>query len=167
MKTSEYIDLVDSSGAIIKQHAERNDAAQYDGLHMHIIIAVIRNAKGEFLVHQRSLKKKVNPGDIDHVCGGMYAGETPEDATAREATEEGGVQVTEARVVHAGINEYNRWRYLVAAYTDDTPDISLTDPDEVAAVGFYSYEDLRAKQQTGEFTFVDGFFEDIDIVVAA
>ena len=167
MSKSELIDLVDSQGSIIKTNVERDDAAHYDGLHMQIIIAVIRNKKGEFLVHQRSLKKKVNPGDYDHVCGGMYAGETPEAATEREALEEGGVHITEAQVVQAGVNEYNRWRHLVVAYTDDEADISLTDPSEVAGVGFYSHEDLKAKQQSGEFTFVDGFFEDIDLVLTA
>lgn len=164
---SEYIDLVNSHGDIVKRNVERDDAAHYDGLHMQIIIAVIRNKRGEFLVHRRSLKKNVNPGDYDHVCGGMYAGETPEDTTTREALEEGGVHIAEAKVVHAGVNEYNRWRYLVTATTEDEPDITLTDPDEVAAVGFYAHDDLREKQQSGEFTFVDGFFEDIDLVIAA
>lgn len=163
MNKSERIDLVNSSGDIVKTDVERDDAAHYDGLYMQIIIAVIRNKKGEYLVHQRAHTKKVNPGDIDHVCGGMHAGETPEDATKREATEEGGVHIAEATVVRAGVNEYNRWRYLVTAYTDDEPDIALTDPSEVAAVGFYSYDELKAKQASGEFTFVDGFFEDIEL----
>jgi 8-oxo-dGTP pyrophosphatase MutT (NUDIX family) len=163
MPKSELIDLVNSSGHIVKTNVERDDAAHYDGLHMQIVIAVIRNAAGKYLVHQRAHTKKVNPGDIDHVCGGMHAGETPEATTEREAKEEGGVHITEAKVVHAGVNEYNRWRYLVTAYTDDEPDITLTEPSEVAAVGFYSYDELKAKQQSGEFTFVDGFFEDIEL----
>ncbi len=165
MPKSERIDLVNSSGEIVRRDVERDDAAHYDGLHMQIIIAIIRNAKGEFLVHERAHTKKVNPGDIDHVCGGMHAGETPEEATTREALEEGGVHLSEATVIWAGINEYNRWRYLVVAFTDDSPDISLTDPSEVASAGFYSYDDLRAKQQSGQFTFVNGFFEDIDLVM--
>ena len=38
---SEYIDLVNSHGDIVKRNVERDDAAHYDGLHMQIIIAVI------------------------------------------------------------------------------------------------------------------------------
>lgn len=166
MAKSEHIDLVDSSGKVVRANIPRDDAAHYDGLHMQVVIAVVRNKNGEFLVHQRALSKKVNPGDMDHVCGAMIAGENPETAAAREALEEGGVHITNAKIVHAGVNEYGRWRYLLAAVTDDEPDASLIDPTEVAHVGFYSLEALHQKQASGEFTFVDGFFDDIALAKA-
>lgn len=164
MAKSENIDLVDSTGKVVRTNVPRDDAAHYDGLHMQVIIVVIRNPNGEFLVHQRSLAKKVNPGDMDHVCGAMSAGETPQQAAAREALEEGGVRITNAQIIHAGVNEYGRWRYLLTADTTDIPDITKTDPAEVAHVDFYTLQDLQRRKLSGELTFVGGFFEDIALV---
>lgn len=164
MAKSEYIDLVDGSGKVVHTNVARDDVAHYDGLHMQVVIAVVRNKNGEFLVHQRALSKKVNPGDMDHVCGAMTAGESPDAAAAREALEEGGVHISNAKIVHAGVSEYGRWRYLLTAMTGDEPNAALIDPTEVAHVGFYTLEFLRQKQASGELTFVDGFFEDIALV---
>lgn len=159
----ELIDIVDKTGQIIRSGVERDDAIEYPDGHMQIIIVLIRNPQGKFLVHKRAMAKRVNPGDIDHVCGGMYSGETPEATTLREAQEEGGVTVHEIKIVHQGLNEYGRYRYLLTAETTDEPDKALLDPSEVEWAGFYSLEELKAKQDSGEFTFVDGFFEDIDL----
>lgn len=158
---SELIDLVDPNGAIVQSSVPRDDAAEYEGLHMQIVIAVIQNKAGKFLVHKRSMQKRVNPGDIDHVCGGMYSGETPEAAVVREAREEGGVSIGNSKIIHASVNEYNRYRYLIAATSNDTPDPTFLDPAEVEWAAFYSLEELEQKRDSGEFTFVDGFFEDI------
>lgn len=57
---------------------------------MQIVIAVIFNSLGQVLVHRRAQTKRVNGGDIDHVCGGMRSGETPTDAARREAEGEVG-----------------------------------------------------------------------------
>jgi 8-oxo-dGTP pyrophosphatase MutT (NUDIX family) len=158
---SELIDLVNSHGVVVKSGVTRDDATDYQDTFMQIVIAVIRNAAGEFLVHKRSMAKHVNPGDIDHVCGGIHSGETPEASVAREALEEGGVRLHTLNVVRQGINQYNRYCYLVEGYTADTPDISQLDPQEVEWVAFHPYQTLMQGKASGIFTFVDGFFEDI------
>jgi len=163
---SELIDLADANGAIVATGVLRDDSAEYEGAHMQIVIAVIRNKAGKILVHKRSMQKRVNPGDIDHVCGGMYSGETPESAVEREAREEGGVNIANAKIIQAGVNEYNRYRYLILAESDDEPDPTFLDPIEVEWAAFYSLEELEQKRDSGEFTFVDGFFEDIDLALA-
>lgn len=159
---SELIDLVDANGNTVATGISRDDSAEYEGAHMQIVIAIIRNAAGDILVHKRSMQKQVNPGDIDHVCGGIYSGETPESAVEREAREEGGVSIANAKIIQAGVNEYNRYRYLITAEANDVPDPTFLDPTEVEWAAFYSLEELEHKRDSGEFTFVDGFFEDIN-----
>lgn len=165
VSTPELIDLVDSTGSIIHHGVLRDDAEQYDGLHMQIVIAVIFNGLGQVLVHKRAVTKRVNPGDIDHVCGGIRTGEVPEDAAMREANEETGVHLKGLQVVDERVNSYGRYRYLLLGSSDEQPSRDL-DPHEVEWAAYYSIEELRAKAETGEFTFVDGFFEDIEQVLA-
>jgi len=47
--------------------------------------------------------------------------------------------------------------------TDDAP--SISDPNEVMWVGYEYPERLREKQASGELAFVDGLFEDIELVL--
>lgn len=162
---SELIDLVNGEGEIIRPRVTRDDAEQYEGLHMQIVIAVITNGLGHVLVHQRAKTKRVNPGDIDHVCGGILSGETPEDAVRRESREETGIDPTDLKVMRQGVNPYNRYCYLLGGRSDDLPGTNL-DPQEVAWAAFMPVENLRAKNETGELTFVDGFFEDIEHALA-
>lgn len=80
----------------------------------------------------------------------------------RESLEETGVRLKNIRGVLSGINEYNRWRHLLVANTDGEPYIS--NPDEVAWVGYYPLDVLRQKHAAGE-GFVNGFFEDIELAL--
>jgi 8-oxo-dGTP pyrophosphatase MutT (NUDIX family) len=159
---TERVDLVDRDGVVQKAAIPRDEVDNYPDLHMQIVITVIFDGLGRVLVHQRSPKKKVNGGDIDHVCGGIVSGETPEAAAAREAYEETGVRPSNLRIVAQGINEYNRYRYLLVGEAHEEPNI--IEPDEVAWVGYVQPSELRTKQASGELTFVDGFFEDIGLV---
>jgi hypothetical protein len=68
------------------------------------------------------------------------------------------------RIVTQGINEYNRWRYLLVGESNDEP--SIIKPNEVAWVGYEYPDELRANQASGELTFVDGFFEDIALATS-
>lgn len=45
------------------------------------------------------------------------------------------------RTIHAGINEYNRWRHLLIAEAEGEP--SIVDPEEVMWVGYIHPEELR------------------------
>lgn len=157
---AELIDLVDKTGKVIKIAVTRDDLARYPDLHMQIVIVVLRRGE-DVLVHARSLKKKVNPGDIDHVCGGILSGETPADAAIREAYEETGVKPKSLRIVAQGVNEYSRYRYLLVGESEDEP--SVQEPDEVEWVGYIHPDQLFQKSESGELTFVDGFFDDLSL----
>ncbi|MBI2484456.1 NUDIX domain-containing protein [Candidatus Uhrbacteria bacterium] len=76
------------------------------------MIGVIFDKEGRVLVHKRAQTKEVNPGDIDHVCGGVKSGEKPEEAIIRESDEETTIKPHNLRVVFQGVNAYNRYRYL-------------------------------------------------------
>lgn len=163
---SELIDLVDRNGTVIQRGIVRDDANAYDGLHMQIVIVVILDSHGHTLVHQRAKTKRVNPGDIDHVCGAMLAGETPEAAAQREASEEVGVTLRNLQIVRQGVNSYGRFCYLLSAISDDMP-AGIHDPEEVEWVAYHAPEALRRGFATGKLTFVDGFFEDLEHALAA
>jgi 8-oxo-dGTP pyrophosphatase MutT (NUDIX family) len=157
---SELVDLVNSDGTVMERAVSRDEADKYDGLYMQIIIMVIRNSSGDILVHERAATKTVNPGDIDHVCGGIQSGETPEVAAIREALEEVGVAPNNIQLVRGGLNSYGRYCYLLRGESDEKPPAVL-DHNEVTWADYISLDDLIAKNENGTLTFVDGFFDDI------
>ncbi len=164
---AELIDLVNTNGEIVERGVSRNDAERREGLYMQIVIAVIFNGLGQILVHERAATKQVNPGDVDHVCGGLLVGETPNLAAAREAKEELGVTVNGLRIIQQGVNPYNRYCYLLVGRTDDSPGDAELDPSEVAWAACYKPDELVEASESGRFTFVDGFFEDMQLALEA
>ena len=157
---SELVDLVNSDGEIIERGVLRDDAMKYGELYMQIVVVVIRNSAGDLLVHQRAKTKKVNPGDIDHVCGGILSGETPEIAAIREALEEVGVAPKNLEIVRQGVNSYGRYCHLLRADSDELPSSEL-DSSEVAWAKYLTIEELITRRDDGTLTFVDGFFDDM------
>jgi len=160
-KVEEFVDLVDSAGDIKIKKILRSEINNYPGLYMQIIIGVVFNEKGEILVHKRALNKKVNPGDIDHVCGGMVSGESLEEAFVRESVEETGVKPVDIKIIDKGVNKYNRFRYLLAGRSNEKPK-TTKDAEWSAYIGF---DILKVKRGLGEFNFVDEFFEETEKVI--
>lgn len=115
------------------------------------------------LVHKRALDKKVNPGDIDHVCGGIHSNESVEQAALRETQEETGVEPSKLEVVLRGVNKYNRYRTLLTGESNNEP--RAVDPSEVEWVRFLSLDELKTKKESGEFSFVDEFFEETSLAI--
>ena len=66
-------------------------------------------------------------------------------------------------MITKGINKYNRFRYLLAGESNDTPE--RLDPSEVEWVRFISLNDLKEKHQSGEWGFVEEFFEDTELAL--
>ncbi|MBI2028923.1 NUDIX hydrolase [Candidatus Gottesmanbacteria bacterium] len=160
----EKVDLVDSSGNICKHGVSRAKLNLYPHLHLQIVIGVVFDKNGRILVHQRSKTKKVNPGDIDHICGGIMTGETPERAFVRESIEETGVKPLNLQIVTKGVNKYNRYRYLLIAESYDKP--NSVSNSEVEWVDFIHPDELKAKHASKQFTFVDEFFEDTQSAIS-
>lgn len=160
VKKVELVDLVDSDGVIVKEGIPRNEIDQFPNLHMQIVIAVIFNDKGEVLVHRRALTKSVNRGDVDHVCGGVIAGESLESAAIREGLEETGAISSQLRKLKQGVNQYNRFRTLFVGEANQIPE--EVDPKEAEWVKFMSVDELKAAKENGTLTFVHDFFDDLD-----
>lgn len=161
-KEVELIDLVDASGHIQKQGIPRSDLDLYPNLHLQIVILVIFDIEsGGILVQKRAQTKKTNPGYIDHVCGGITSGETPEEAAVRESIEETGIHPFNLMEVTKGINKYNRYRYLLVGESDSKP--GQINPSEVEWVRFVTLGELKEKELSGEFIFVEEFFEETEL----
>jgi len=160
----ELIDLVDSTGRIIKTGVERGDNMKLGSLHVQVAIAVVLNNSGEVIVHKRSNYKKVNPGYIDHVCGAIVSGESPETTAFREAKEEIGIELENLRLIRQGLNEYNTYSYLFVGQSNKLPKIET--PNEVQWVGILSKEELLSLKSSKKENFVDGFFEDLELAIA-
>lgn len=122
---TELIDLVDKEGTVVIKKVPRTQATAHSDLYMQIVIGVIFNRSGKVLVHKRSAKKKVNPGDIDHVCGGILCGESPTEAFVRESQEETGIIPTDIHTVHEGINAYRKYRYLLLGFLMTCPQYKI------------------------------------------
>lgn len=159
----ELVDLVDASGNVQKRGIPRYETDNHANLHLQIIIGVIFDDEGRILVHQRARTKSVNPGDIDHVCGAVISGETPEEAFVRESLEETGVFPKNTVIITQGVNKYNRYRYLVVGESSDLP--GKPNLKEVEWIQFIQPEELRARYKEGEFSFVDEFFKDTELAI--
>lgn len=160
----ELLDLVDSNGKIIKTDVERGESMNLGGLHVQVAIVIIMNSAGNILVHRRSRNKKVNPGYIDHACGAIQSGESPEEAGVREAKEEIGVTPKFLKLIKQGINEYNTYSYIFVGYSDETP--KIVTPEEVDWVGILSPTELKELNSSDKEKFVDGFFEDLELALS-
>jgi 8-oxo-dGTP pyrophosphatase MutT (NUDIX family) len=155
-RATELVDLVDPHGHTQLTHIPRTRADHHPGLHLPIVLVVITHADGRVLVHQRAARKS-QPYAIDHVCGAIRSGETPDAAAHRETREETGATLDTLRLVTAGINGYGRYRYLYAATTSTPEDALAGDPAEVAWVGYEQVDILRGRREL-----VAGFLQDLD-----
>ena len=159
----EFVDLVDSTGQIQQKGIPRTEIDRFPDLHLQIVIVVVFDSQGRILVHKRGMSKKVNPGDIDHICGGVHSSESVEQAASRETLEEAGIEPDKLEVVLKGVNKYNRYRTLLIG--ESTKEPKVMDSTEVEWVRFIHPDELKTKMNSGEFTFVDEFFEDTALAV--
>ena len=157
-KEIEHVDLVNRLGIIQVRNVPKNEIEKYPDLYLQIIIAVILNKNGEILVQKRSLNKKTEPGFIDHICGAIISGETPEQAAEREGYEESHIKPNNLKIIDAGVNIYNRYRYLLIGMSNLTPQNGNI--NETEWVRFIPFNKLVEKHISGEWKFVDEFFED-------
>ena len=153
------VDLVNRQGEIIEPAVPRNEADGHPELLMQVAVVVVVNDKGHILVHERSNDKTVDPGLIDHVCGGVQAGETPEQAARREAYEETGLELDELHLVSQSVNSYNRFKHLFLGRANGKP---RPEPGEANWSDWRTPFALRSAQQSKVLGFVGHFAEDTD-----
>ena len=157
-KEIEFVDLVDQLGIIKEKKVPKEEIKRYPDLYLQIIIAVIFDENRKILIQKRSLDKNSEPGYIDHVCGAIKSGETPEEAANRESTEETNIKPTKLKIIDRKVNSYNRYRILLLGYGNGVP--KPNNLNETAWAKFAPLNELIEKQISNEWKFVDEFFED-------
>lgn len=145
---TEHLQVVDENDQPIGVVASREEAWS-KGLILRHSYCVLRDANGNFLLQQRSLKKKSNPGRWTWAATGhVDAGETYEIAAQREMFEEIGVKtpltfVGKFRSTHP--NEFDIVDSYIGVFTGtiahDTP--LIIDTEEVQAIRWFSPDELH------------------------
>jgi 8-oxo-dGTP pyrophosphatase MutT (NUDIX family) len=119
--------------------------------------ALIRNDRGRVFVQRRSVTRRVLPGIWDIVGGHVEAGETPEEALAREIKEETGwelrhigAQIADWEWAHDGVIR-RELDYLVEVEGDlALPRLEETKHDAYAWVGLDNVELMMEGRTDGD-----------------
>ena len=96
---TEQIDIYDRDGNLLDYSQGRFDKRE-PGAYAAVAQVLIRHKDGSFLVTRRDLNKRAYPGLWEASSGGaISAGETPQEAIARELNEETGLEATDFELV--------------------------------------------------------------------
>jgi isopentenyldiphosphate isomerase len=128
----ELLDLVNEKdeiiGSVWKSEAHKNPKL----IHREVGI-VIFNDKGETLLQQRSMHKKVNPGEWKVAAAGhIGSGENPTDAIEREVREELGIEISPIffeKSVITSIGQESHLTYIYYALVTDHPNIVFAEKE--------------------------------------
>ena len=137
----ELVDRVDEQDRVLGV-VDRGEAIKHHWLHR-VATIVCRDREGRVLVHRRAADMSRFPGQYNFMVGGAAAaGESYEEAAARELTEELGVRVpvrfSFKYLCRGEISPY--WLGLHEAVVDE--DIT-PDPDEIAWHAWVTEDELR------------------------
>ncbi|NEA44536.1 NUDIX domain-containing protein [Streptomyces sp. SID11385] len=147
----ELVERVDerdrASGVVVS----RREATAEGWLHR-IAVTVCRDERGRVLVHRRAERLPRFPGRYEVVVGGaVTAGESYEQAAARELAEELGVRVL-PRLLFTFLNRGGLSPHWLGVHEAVVPDAVTADPDEVAWHAWLTEPELRAALPEWRFT---------------
>lgn len=147
MNKDELLDLVNENNEVIGTVKRSDTEGNMNLIHREIDLFVF-NSKGETLVQQRSLTKKVNPGLwVNAAAGHIGSGEDPNETVVREAEEELGIIVNPIlhKIYLDRDHQSQESRFFYAYYAVyDKDDISV-DPSEVADYKWLKVDELEGK----------------------
>ena len=92
----EFWDIYDADKKVTGRTMKRNDWILKDGEYHLTVLGVIRRTDGKFLITKRVMTKSWAPGWWEVSGGAAQAGESSEEAVAREVKEETGLDVANA-----------------------------------------------------------------------
>ncbi|MFD6798097.1 NUDIX hydrolase [Streptomyces cyaneofuscatus] len=147
----ELVERVDGQDRVLGVVVNRRQAIQEGWLHR-VAVTVCRDERGRILVHRRSEHLSRFPGLYEvTVGGGVHAGESYEQAAARELDEELGIRVL-PRSLFTFINRSGLSPHWLGVHEAVVPDAVVPDPDEVAWHGWLTEPELRSALQEWHFT---------------
>ncbi len=149
----EIVDLVDEDDEVIGQAPMREVWAR--NLLRRGVAAIVRNRRGEILVHRRADTKDVFPGMYDmFVAGIVGSGESYEDAIRRELAEELGIEGVEPAFLFKSRYRDPDVNWWTCGYEVVWDGPIHHQDEEIAWGGFMPEADLIAK--LGDWRFVPG-----------
>ena len=90
----ELVDIYDAERNRTGEARPREGLFLHEGEYMLYVLALVENARGEFLITQRALDKSWGAGWWEVSGGGVLSGETSQTAVVREVGEEAGLDVS-------------------------------------------------------------------------
>lgn len=140
----EYLDIYDEAGNPTGAQCIRGDRLP-PGQYVKVVHVFIVNERGEFLIQQRALCKKIWPGQWAILGGFVSAGESTRQTVLREVEEEIGIRLRAQQTQR--IQQIKRTESgVIMEYWYARAEIALEDcvlqPGEVEAVGYVSGQAL-------------------------
>ena len=154
MSDEELFPLVDEDGNQIGKATRRECHSGTMLLHPVVHLHVF-NAKGELYLQKRSTDKDIQPGKWDTSVGGhVDYGETVENALKREAREELGLEIADAKLLYKYVFKSRVEKELVNTYMIVTgcQDEIKIDPVEIEEGRFWKLNDIKSRLGSGIFT---------------
>ncbi len=151
----EMLEIVDKAGEVIGR-ASRAVIHGNNSLLHRVVHVIVVNSSGDILLQKRSMNKDVAPGRWDTSVGGhVDAGETVEDALAREMEEELGISGKDIRFLYTYIHSNLYESELVSTYECLHEGPFNFSKEEIDEVGFWPLHEM--KERLGKGVLSDNF----------
>ena len=154
----EMIDIYDNNKQLTGETMAREGAFLHEGQYMLYVLALIEDARGRFLITQRSLDKHWAAGWWEVTGGGVLSGETSTQAVVREVREEVGLDVSGLPLVpvysYRNIDAERGDNYIVDIYRFeldvDESAVTLQDSEAIGCK-FATWDQICALADQGIF----------------
>ena len=149
----EFVDIYDKDRNLTGEARPREGLFLREGEFMLYVLALVENARGEFLITQRALDKSWGAGWWEVSGGGVLSGETSQQAVVREVGEEAGEPLVPV-YSYENVDLKRGDNYIVDIYhfhlNVDTADVTLQD-SEAIDFKFATWDEISTLAEGGTF----------------
>ena len=158
----ELVDIYDAERNRTGEARPREGLFLHEGEYMLYVLALVENARGEFLITQRALDKSWGAGWWEVSGGGVLSGETSQTAVVREVGEEAGLDVSAEPLVpvysYTNVDLKRGDNYIVDIYhfhlDVDASDVTLQE-SEAIDFKFATWDEITALAESGMFLYYE------------